>query len=232
MGRHRRGRAAPQESAALQESSLTDPLTGLRNRYFLTQHIDAEVALSVRHHESRLRQGPAVPADADLIFFLIDIDHFKEVNDLHGHAAGDAVLRQVEGRLRSVFRDADHRVRWGGEEFLIVARATSRAHALELADRACQAIAAKPFTLGNGLSMQRTCSLGFACFPLAQQDLRAFDWNATVDLADAALYEAKRTGRSRWVGVLDADGVAARELAQPRTGELWLRSGWLTVLRS
>jgi len=165
VGRHRRGRAAPQESAALQESSLTDPLTGLRNRYFLTQHIDAEVALSVRHHESRLRQGPAVPADADLIFFLIDIDHFKEVNDVHGHAAGDAVLRRMRGRLEPVFRATDFLVRWGGEEFLVVARGNTRASTPLVWPSGRAAVEGLPFELDDGRLLRRSCSVGLSCFP-------------------------------------------------------------------
>ena len=221
-----------ERTAALQEASMTDPLTGLRNRRFLNEHIAADVALAVRRHEQGRQVGRPSDEDSDLLFFVLDIDHFKEVNDQHGHAAGDAVLRQVQTRLRPVFRDADHLVRWGGEEFLIVARATSRRHASELADRACRAIAAAPFDLGDGLQMVRSCSLGFACFPLSPEHPRAFDWSETIGLADAALYAAKREGRHRWVGVLDAGGLGAPALARQRSAEEWLGSGELTVLRS
>jgi diguanylate cyclase (GGDEF)-like protein len=223
-----------ERTAELEASSLTDPLTGMRNRRFLTQHIEADVALALRRYEAP-RQGEAA-VSADLIFFLLDIDHFKQVNDELGHAAGDAVLRQIRARLQQVFRDSDYLVRWGGEEFLIVARETAREHAAELAERACRAIAEQPFVLDDGSRLSKTCSVGFACLPLAPQALRALDWSATVNLADAALLAAKRAGRKGWLGVLgvaDAamDAQALRERTQEPLAD-WLASGELTLAGS
>lgn len=90
-----------------------------------------------RTRQLRLQQADLrtkVPADgADLLFFMVDIDHFKEVNDRFGHAAGDAVLMQMRSRLEQVFRDTDYLVRWGGEAFLLVARWMARDHATDLA---------------------------------------------------------------------------------------------------
>jgi len=205
-------------SRALEQSSLTDPLTGLRNRRFLSQHIEPDVALSLRQHEDAQRAGVPQPPDADLIFFLVDVDHFKSVNDEHGHAAGDAVLVQMRERLQAVFREADYLVRWGGEEFLIVARGTDRAHAPELAERARAAVAEQPFALDNGFVLRCSCSVGFACYPLAQATPRALDWASLVGLADGALYAAKAAGRNAWVGVLGVRaGVDLAALqAQPR----------------
>ncbi len=224
-------RALQQKTVALEQSSLTDPLTGLRNRRFLTQHIDSDVATSVRRHEDHL-QGTVLAADADLLFFMVDIDLFKEVNDQCGHAAGDAVLMQMRERLQQVFRDTDYMVRWGGEEFLIVARGSLRSHAVLLAERMRRAVADAPFVLDDGTLMARTCSLGFACFPLSMAAPRALDWTETVNVADAALYAAKLSGRNGWVGVVDAgtqDEEALR--ARPPNAE-WLASGALTVQRS
>jgi diguanylate cyclase (GGDEF)-like protein len=221
-----------ERTAELEASSLTDPLTGLRNRRFLAQQIEADVALTLRRYESP-KQGEASD-DIDLIFFLIDIDHFKQINDQLGHAAGDAVLRQIRGRLQSVFRDSDYLVRWGGEEFLIVARETSRLHAAELAERACRAIGEQAFELDGGSSLSKTCSIGFACFPLAPNAQRAIDWNATVNLADAALLAVKRTGRKGWLGVLSAKTDSAQalneRLRQPMAD--WLASGELELVSS
>jgi len=216
-------------SAALKEASLSDPLTGLRNRRFFTLNIDADVSMALRRHE-----GPAKPVeDADLIFFLLDIDDFKQVNDRHGHAAGDALLRQMRARLMSVFRESDTLVRWGGEEFLVVARSSSRAHAAELAERARVAVSGKPFMLDTGAELNVTCSVGFACFPLAPQAPRALDWSATLNLADAALYEAKNAGRNRWVGVLNAPGDDVEKLSDACTRPArWLASGELETVRS
>jgi len=109
----------------LQESSLTDPLPGPGNRRYLFQRIGADVAATLASHAE-----PSLKA-TDMIFFMVDIDQFKEVNDRWGHDAGDAVLQQMRARLESVFRDSDHLVRWVGEEFLLVDRATSRQRACE-----------------------------------------------------------------------------------------------------
>lgn len=198
------------KSAALEASSLTDPLTGLHNRRFLSQHMAGDAALVMRRHSEAggplaatlpggLGDGP------DIVFFLIDIDHFKQVNDQHGHAAGDAVLLQVCERLKAAFREADYLVRWGGEEFLVAARATSRERAAELAERARLAIAREPFVLDDGTRLYKTCSVGFAAYPLAPELPGALDWTATVDLADAALYVVKRGGRDGWLGLLRAE---------------------------
>ncbi|WP_313950738.1 two-component regulator propeller domain-containing protein [Accumulibacter sp.] len=226
--------ALQRESAALQESSLTDPLTGLRNRRFLTQHIEADAGLAVREYESHFNYGAPLRDDADLIFFLFDIDCFKHVNDRYGHAAGDAVIRQMSNRLTAVFRDTDYLVRWGGEEFLVVTRETPRTQAAELAERARAAVADRPFELDDGSSLSKTCSIGFCCFPLSTQHPAALDWNAAVKIADAALYAVKNDGRNGWLGALSARGEAPAALLarSRRTLAEWARSGNLEVICS
>ncbi|HVR98236.1 MAG TPA: two-component regulator propeller domain-containing protein [Thermoanaerobaculia bacterium] len=179
----------------IEEASLTDPLTGLRNRRFLEQSIAADLALVDR----RYQEGH--PEEADLVFLLLDLDHFKSVNDTHGHAAGDAVLVQAAAVLRGVMRSSDHVVRWGGEEFLAVARFVDRRNAPELAEKIRAAFALHPFQLPDGTVLRRTCSLGFAAYPFAPSEPRAVGWEEVVDLADSGLYAAKRSGRNRWVGV-------------------------------
>ncbi|MBV8500510.1 MAG: diguanylate cyclase [Paucibacter sp.] len=218
-----------QMAAALEEASLGDALTGLRNRRFFALNIDADVALALRHHEGPSRHAE----DGDLIFFLLDIDDFKQVNDRHGHAAGDALLRQMRERLMSVFRESDYLVRWGGEEFLVLARASTRAHAAELAERARSAVAARHFETDTGAQLQVSCSIGFSCFPLSPEAPRALDWNASLNLADAALYEAKNNGRNAWFGVLSASGAVAAKLREgPAHPAAWLATGALETVRS
>lgn len=196
-----------EQGRELAESALSDPLTGLRNRRFIAERIEQDLELSLRRHEEAQRRGLPPPDDADLCCFLIDIDHFKEVNDLHGHAAGDAVLLQMRERLLEVFRASDYLVRWGGEEFLVVARGGSRRNAAQLAERARLAVGQRPFELPGGQQMSRNCSIGFACFPLSRRHLRAVPWSSVLALADTALYAAKRAGRNRWDGVLDGDAL-------------------------
>ncbi|MDT8999530.1 diguanylate cyclase [Paucibacter sp. APW11] len=226
--------ALEQKSAALEESSLSDPLTGLRNRRFLSQHVEADVALAVRRYEGEHQHGETASEGRDLIFFLVDIDHFKQVNDVYGHSAGDAVLVQMTTRLKQVFRDADYLVRWGGEEFLIVARAASRGHAAELAERARAMVADQDFVLDDGTALRKTCSVGFACFPLSPRQPRALDWSAVVDLADAALYAVKRGGRNGWLGLVSADAESdegLREWSRRPLAE-WVATGRLQMAGS
>jgi len=200
------------QAEALAASSVTDPLTGLYNRRFLSEHLPAEVARTLRRHVDAQQRGEPPPRDADIVFFVLDIDHFKQVNDAHGHAAGDAVLVQMRQRLQLAFRQGDHLVRWGGEEFLIVARGLPRARAAELAERVRAAVAGEPFVLDDGTPVARSCSVGFAAFPLAPALPTALDWTAVVDLADAALFVVKRQGRDGWLGLVDAQAADAATL--------------------
>ncbi len=192
--------ALREKSQALEEASLTDPLTGLRNRRYFAAHIEADVAQSLQRHDAASTEGRNA-AQADLLFFMVDIDHFKQVNDEYGHAAGDAVLMQVAQRLHDCFRDSDHLVRWGGEEFLVVARHATRRHAAELADRVVQAIGSRAFELPDRRRLHRSCSLGQATFPLQTAFPHQISWSDVVELADLALYAAKRAGRNGWVGI-------------------------------
>jgi diguanylate cyclase (GGDEF)-like protein len=197
-----RGRELERAYARIEEASLTDPLTRLRNRRFLEQGLAADLERAARRHADGA-------GEADLVFLLLDLDHFKSVNDTYGHAAGDAVLIQTAEVLRSVFRASDHVVRWGGEEFLVVARFVDRKEAPGFAEKARVAIAAHRFQLEDGKILERTCSIGFAAYPFLPARPRAIGWEEIVALADLGLYAAKRSGRNGWVG------VEAGETAEP-----------------
>jgi diguanylate cyclase (GGDEF)-like protein len=184
----------------LREASLSDPLTGLRNRRFVMQEMPGEIERLLRRRES-LRDS------AGMVLYLIDIDGFKSVNDRFGHAAGDALIRQFAARLRHVFRDSDDVVRWGGEEFLVVARDISMGDAARLAARVRDSVAAEPFVLDDGTEVARTCCVGFAPFPFESARPRAHDWEAVAEVADRALLAAKRLGRDAWIGLHPAVGV-------------------------
>ncbi|MFL6246477.1 MAG: two-component regulator propeller domain-containing protein [Thermoanaerobaculia bacterium] len=180
--------------AEIQEASLTDPLTRLRNRRFLEQTIDGDLEIAARGG-----------VDRDLVILMIDLDHFKSVNDEYGHAAGDAVLVALAQLLLRTVRNSDTVVRWGGEEFLIVVRFVDRQHAAEVAEKVRAAVAAHEFVLPDGTTIRRTCSIGFAAWPFSPWARRALSWERMVDLADAALYRSKHGGRNTWTGVLLAD---------------------------
>ncbi len=185
-----------QRSRLAEEASLTDALTGLRNRRFAEQELPKEASL----YQRRPPFG-AVAQRSALVFFLLDLDHFKRVNDDFGHAAGDSVLREVAARLREVCRSSDHLIRWGGEEFLIVARETDRAAAVGLAERMRQRIADAPFLLEDGRRLDLTVSLGFVPYPVAPRAPLSARWDEAVSLADRLLLAAKRAGRNAWIGL-------------------------------
>lgn len=206
---------------ALSEASLTDPLTGLRNRRYLLQHIEADVALALRHADA----GQAGQDEA-LSFFLIDIDHFKRINDRHGHDAGDQVLQQVGQRLNAIKRSSDHLVRWGGEEFLLVARRTPGEAACQIAERICQGLRERRFELSGHKSLAVSASVGYAVFPMAPAG-GPRSWTDVLELADQALYRAKQQGRDRWVGVQVPAGQALPE--GPPQLDAWLAQGRLSL---
>jgi diguanylate cyclase (GGDEF)-like protein len=191
----------------IEQASLTDPLTGLHNRRFLEQTLPADLELAARRHTA----GHPVPPDSDHVLLMLDLDHFKAVNDSHGHAAGDAVLVQTAEVLRQVLRASDYVVRWGGEEFLVVARFVERASGAQLAEKIRAAIAAHEFRLPDGRVLRRTVSIGFACFPLSAGGPGASGLDSLQHLADIALYAAKRSWRDAWVGMelTGGDAVAA-----------------------
>ena len=189
-------------NVVLQEASLTDPLTGLRNRRYFSASIEGDVEQALRSHtdshDSHIR---------DLVFYLIDADNFKEVNDRYGHDVGDTVLVEMARRLSSSIRHSDVLVRWGGEEFLIVSRYTDRTEAELLAKRVLSAVADTAFVLGaSEETIYRTCSLGWAAFPWFPENPRAVGYEEVLTLADRGLNRAKKTGKNCAVGMMAASG--------------------------
>ena len=200
---HRRlNRELSRTNVVLQEASLTDPLTGLRNRRYFSATIDADVSQALRSHADNHDLHTR-----DLVFYLIDADNFKEVNDQYGHDVGDTVLMEMARRLSSSIRHSDVLVRWGGEEFLIVSRYTDRWEAELLAQRALSAVADTPFVVGtSGQRMRRTCSIGWAAFPWFPDDPRAVSYEEVLTIADRGLNRAKQAGKNCAVGMSPAQG--------------------------
>jgi diguanylate cyclase (GGDEF)-like protein len=203
-----RTQALAEANSQLEQASLTDPLTGLPNRRYLLRQVQADLAQCRRAY--RL---PAVPGlQRDLLFLLVDIDHFKAVNDRYGHAAGDSVLRQFASLLTLAVRESDYAVRWGGEEFLVVARQADAAQADVLAERIVAAARGHAFRIDSGETLHCTCSVGVAGLPFLPSDPDALEWEQVVDLADAAVYAAKRRGRDGWVVLNAAPGLTSMDL--------------------
>ncbi|WP_426104446.1 diguanylate cyclase [Massilia sp. TSP1-1-2] len=195
-----RTEALEQANAALHDASMIDPLTGLKNRRFLGLSMPDELARVMRQFRASHHARDGV--NKTLLIFMVDLDHFKAINDTYGHAAGDLVLQQASTALRGACRDADFVVRWGGEEFLIVARNSDRSAADVLANKLRDAVRDLRIDIGNGVILEKTCSLGFAAFPVLESEPEAYAWEDAVKMADQCLYAAKHSGRDAWVGVV------------------------------
>jgi two-component system cell cycle response regulator len=161
----------------LDHLSRTDALTGLANRRHIEERL-RELAASSRRHGHELG------------VIMFDIDHFKAVNDTIGHAGGDAVLREFSRRLHEALREEDTAGRWGGEEFLVLAPISDLEGTLQLGERVCESVSSVPFTLPDGGTLDVTVSGGAATGT-------GDDPEELVRRADAALYEAKESGRNR-----------------------------------
>ncbi len=184
----------------LGDLALRDSLTGLRNRRFLQEFMETEVERALRTW-SLAYHGSMRPSSS-LAILILDLDHFKDVNDTYGHEAGDEVLRQVSLILRDVVRKPDLVTRWGGEEFVIVAVDILRTPHQPLTERIRLAVESHPFSLPQGPPIHITCSVGFAFYPFLELDPEGMAWDQVLNLADGALYLAKREGRNRVCGVV------------------------------
>src|SRR5258707_6222445 len=147
----------------------------------------------------------------DLVFIMVDMDFFKEVNDLYGHPAGDRLLQRVAERLSTVVRKSDVLVRWGGEEFLIMTRCSDSLGVPAFCSRILEVMASQPFDLGHGIRVRKTCSIGWAPYPWSRDAFEAICAEEVIELTDWALYRAKAWGSNQAVAVLPAEGVALTE---------------------
>jgi len=165
--------------ARVQEMATTDPLTGLYNRRIFHERLDEALARSER-------------SKAPTTLVLLDIDHFKNINDTHGHPVGDQVLRELSATIRRMMRRTDAAARYGGEEFALILEDTDTSGALVLAERLRKETARMKFVGAGGAEFSITLSLG-----LAGYGMHADEPNTLVEAADQALYRAKRTGRNQ-----------------------------------
>ncbi|MEM7280486.1 MAG: two-component regulator propeller domain-containing protein [Pseudomonadota bacterium] len=196
-------------NAQLHEASHTDALTGLRNRRYFFEQVSEEIS-SVPVVPELDRRVP-YSYGADYVFIMVDLDHFKPVNDTHGHVAGDQMLLQVKDVLLNSVRSTDVVIRWGGDEFLVVARQASDEEACELVERIRSNIAATVFSLGSGQVARTTTSIGFAAYPFLEDRKDLLTWEQVLKIADLAMYESKEQ-RNAWTGIsgVDFDGSADR----------------------
>lgn len=175
----------------LREATFSDAMTGLRNRRYLSEWLDRR---SPAQHDST-------------VFIMVDLDGLKQANDTFGHSAGDYVILQMSRLLTSLCRSSDHVVRWGGDEFLVVADRLDSEGARVLAERIRKGVASHDFRLDSGEIVPLSCSIGLARYPFADAPDRVSQ-EQVINIADRALYLAKSSGRNAWVSIESVgDGV-------------------------
>lgn len=169
-------------NARLEQIAITDQLTGAYNRRYIMREIEQELSRSARH---------SLPTSVT----MIDIDHFKDINDTHGHQVGDEVLKEVVQVLSSSIRTSDLLGRYGGEEFIIIAPLTAHQEALILAERLREAVSKWPFETTYGF-IKLTISLGVATYDGKTETCQGAIIEQLLAKADAELYKAKAAGRN------------------------------------
>src|SRR5690606_18429941 len=147
--------------------------------------------------------------DEAMVFALLDLDHFKSVNDQHGHAAGDRVLQQLAQLLNQQVRSGDYVARWGGEEFLMVFRPLPPQHLPVIGDRLRGAVAAHRFDIGGDEPVHLTCSVGLVEVARRRDSRGTPGWEQWVEVADRALYHVKHHGRDGWAAFRAPPGADA-----------------------
>ncbi len=167
----------------LRRAGMTDGLTGVHNRRYFDHRSLIEFSQAVRHRYP-------------LACLFLDIDHFKAINDRHGHPVGDEVLRQVGGLIQRSLRTGDLAARYGGEEFVVLLPRTDLAGAREVAERIRLMVQEAPFVTPEGGAVSATVSVGLAMLPAD-----ATSFAELLAAADRAVYDAKREGRNRTVAV-------------------------------
>jgi diguanylate cyclase (GGDEF)-like protein len=190
-------RTLVKHEALLRAHSERDALTGLANRRQFREVM-------------RVRGGERAFKGALL---MVDVDHFKRVNDHHGHAAGDRVLVEVARRLSAAMRGDDLVARWGGEEFLVFAPNVDGLELDQLAERVRLAMNQTPIVLENGGAIEATVSIGYAAFPLPASHVPV-TWEQAVNLADLSLYIAKNQGRNCAVGIIRTTAITSEALRE------------------
>ena len=163
----------------LMSSALRDPLTHLFNKRYFLDRLDSELKFAQRHETA-------------VSLLMVDLDHFKVVNDTHGHLAGDAVLVNLAGVLTKAVRNEDVVARFGGEEIGIILRAIPLEPAVQLADR-LRSLVQETVTEHRGVALRATASIGAAGYPTTPCESA----DALIEAADRALYRAKGHGRNR-----------------------------------
>jgi len=188
----------------LKELALHDPLTRLHNRRFVYEYITGLSESFVKSKEAEFlkRQKRDLSVGNNVIgVYLIDLDFFKNVNDTFGHATGDEVLVEITKELKSLIRDDDYIIRWGGEEFLIILNKTKIEYLTVFSKKVLTTVSETPIELPEGNKIHVTCSIGCTYLPFQPEISDLFTLEQTINISDFAMYKAKEKGRNRAVHI-------------------------------
>lgn len=183
-----------QQKDILEKLAVTDQLTSLHNRHFLEGQIEPYLCQAKRNFREDSNSG--------VYAFIIDIDHFKKVNDELGHDAGDNILKNFAALLKATCRASDMVIRWGGEEFVIISSHNNRHGPCELAEKIRVATEQAKFFYDDINWINKTCSIGFCCFPTNKFN-KDMEFKQILNFADEALYAMKVANRNAWLGIID-----------------------------
>lgn len=201
-----------QRTQELKDATLTDPLTGLRNRRFIAEVLHSDVVAFAGYknyimNSSNHREG--LTGEEVFGVFLLDMDHFKQVNDTYGHDAGDQILKQFAEILNASVRKDDVIVRLGGEEFLVVLKKTKPDYIHTFSKKLLETVAANEFDIGDGAMIRKTCSIGYAHFPFYADQPNLITFEQCIAIADMGMYHAKHAGRNRAVLLCESECIPA-----------------------
>jgi len=190
----------------LLQASITDQLTGLHNRRYLSDVIEKRLE-DIRHRFSQaiLDDDMNAASGPRLMALMFDLDGFKPINDNYGHDAGDKVIVQVATLLQNECRENDIVIRWGGDEYMVVAVVEDLTEAKVFAERIRQSISTHAFDVGLSNKFHLSSSLGFALYPFSHYAPHSITWDQVHLLADHALYISKDAGRNTWTGIIQTD---------------------------
>lgn len=204
--------------------SFYDSLTNATNRRFITDVLQNEVNRFTFTRRRGLIEQIIPPDPQKLVYglFIVDIDHFKQINDTYGHHYGDRMLIQFVDILKSLVRKDDVVSRWGGEEFVIVLKRTAPEYLQVFAKKVIQAIAATEFKVSETETIRKTCSLGFTELPFFRTVPDALTLEQTLEIADHALYHAKSSGRNQ--AIMAVNKLASEDVLSAEKGAMLVKN--------
>ena len=212
----------------LESVRTIDQLTGFYNRGYLLNRVPDDIRDAVECGEQEIQSKPS-----QLLFYLVDLDNFREVNDAYGYTAGDLVLEQLSQVLNMVVGKNDYIVRWGGCKLLIVSPGASLDKAPLMAEALVEAFRHYDFSLGDGHHVRKTCSIGYTAYPV-RVPKEQIDWPHIIEVAECALGAAKLSGRNAWIGLLINESCPLQDVENIRTNQVpdYLSGNQMTLISS